>query len=63
MQSFILMQNASIGGEFLEKVPFLADIERFPKYLDYDLYISLLVSLVVKWFVKVGDDISVNFLC
>ena len=63
MQSFILMQNTCIGGEFLEKVPFLADIECFPKYLDYDLYISLLVSLVVKWFVKVGDDISVNFLC
>ena len=50
-------------GGFLEKKPFLVNIECCPQYLEYALYISLLVSLVFSWFAKVGDDISVNILC
>ena len=44
----------------MEKVPFPAYIECCPEFLEYSLYIPLLVSLVVRWFVKVGDDIIVK---
>ena len=67
MQNLILIQNTqkrgSVRGGFLEKVAFLVNMECWPEYLDYALYMSLLVSLVFMWFVKVGDDVSVNFLC
>ena len=65
MQNFILMQNTYkrdfIGGGILGKASFLVNIECCPEYLEYALYISLLVSLVFRWFAKVGHDVSVNF--
>ena len=59
----VVQYRNCIGGGLLEKVLFLVNIECCPEYLEYALHISLLVSLVFKWFVKVGDDVSVNFLC
>ena len=46
----------------MKKVPFPAYIECCPEFLEYSLYIPLLVSLVVRWFVKVGDNIIVKIL-